>query len=105
MKPNDFVEYHETGSMRRLPKLGRVTKVDGHAVHVSLFNGSRLVVVEGCLSPAPILDVWRAIEEEIALVEERARNRVRELRAESRTVFDLALSERMKPSCTEDSKL
>jgi hypothetical protein len=95
MKPNDFVEYRETGSMGRLVKLGRVTKVDGYAVHVSLFNGSRLVVDEGHLSPAPILDVWRAIEEEIALVEERAANRVRELRAESRTVFDQALAKRV----------
>lgn len=95
MKPNDFVEYRETGSLGRLVKLGRVTQVDGHAVHVSLFNGSRLVVVEGLLSPAPILDVWRAIEEEIATVEARAANRVRGLRAESREVLDQVLAARV----------
>ena len=95
MKPGDFVEYRETGSMGRLVRLGRATKVEGYAVHVSLFSGPRVVVDEGYLSPAPILDVWRVIEEEITLVEERARNRVRELRAESRVVLDQALAARV----------
>ena len=94
MKPGDFVEYRESGSLGRLVRLGRVTQVGGYAVHVTLFSGSRVVVDEGYLSPASLLDVWRAIEDEIAQVEERAANRVRELRAEARDLFDRALDDR-----------
>ena len=69
-------------------------QVSGFAVHVTLFSGSRVVVDEGHLSLASHLDTWRAIEDEIALVEERAANRVRELRAEARGLFDRALDDR-----------
>lgn len=94
MKVNDFVECSEVASMDHVARLGRVTKVEGYAVHVTLFNGAHLIVDKGYVSPAPLLDVWRSIEEEIAKVEARAADRVRDLRGETRTLFDRALSDR-----------
>ena len=72
MKVNDFVECSEVASMDHVARLGRVTKVEVYAVHVTLFNGAHLIVDKGYVSPAPLLDVWRSIEEEIAKVEARA---------------------------------
>jgi len=94
MKAGDFVECSEVASFDHRSRLGRVTQVERYAVHVTLFSGVRLVVDRDHLSPASLLDVWRVIEEEIARVEEHAANRVRELRAEARGLFDRALDDR-----------
>lgn len=92
MKPGDFVKYGEcvekTGIVERP---GRITEIIGHAVHVSLFDGSQWVVGSDHVRPIALEAAYRAIEEETARVEARAADRVRALRAESRAAFERAL--------------
>lgn len=89
MKPGDFVEFRDGDNPVQFGRVVELLPPD-HA-GVSLLDGSEWLCARESLSPANILDAYRAIEEEIAQVEARAADRVRALRAESRAAFERAL--------------
>ena len=64
----------------------------GHAVHVRFLYGPLWIVRREALTPCDLLDAYRAIEEEIKIVESQAASKIDKLRAEARAAFERALT-------------